>query len=127
MKAGAAVLVTAALYLVLSKRDRDISMLLTVVVCCMVLGAALTYLEPVFTLFRRLQDLSSMDPEVFGILLKSVGIGLLGEIVALICTDIGNAALGKSLQILATAVIMWLSIPLLTSLLDLVGNILSKA
>ncbi|MBO5952658.1 MAG: hypothetical protein J6Q53_00810 [Oscillospiraceae bacterium] len=127
MKAGAAVLVTAALYLVLSKRDRDISMLLTVVVCCMVLGAALTYLEPVFTLFRRLQDLSSMDPEVFGILLKSVGIGLLGEIVALICTDIGNAALGKSLQILAIAVIMWLSIPLLTSLLDLVGNILSKA
>ena len=48
------------------------------------------------------------------------------EITSLICTDAGNAALGKSVQILATCGILWLSIPLFTSLIDLLNKILGE-
>jgi hypothetical protein len=46
------------------------------------------------------------------------------EIAGLICTDAGNAALAKTIQILATAVILWLTLPLMQALLDLVRKIM---
>lgn len=126
IKAVSAALITVVLCLVVAKRDKDMSLLLTMVGCCMLATVAVIYLEPVFAFFRQLQSMSDMDPEILGILLKSVGIGLLSEIVGLICADVGNSALGKVLQIVAVALILWISLPLLTALMDLVGEILGE-
>ena len=56
-----------------------------------------------------------------------IGIALLAEFGELICKDAGNTTLGKTLQILAAAVILWLSVPLLNELIDLMESIFSKA
>ena len=45
---------------------------------------------------------------------------------ALVCTDAGNGSLGKSLQFLASAVIIYLSIPVLNGLMDLLQQILGE-
>lgn len=124
MKALAGVLVTLVLYLVLTKQSKDISILLTVMVCCMITAAAVRYLEPVFDFFDKLKILGQLDSDMLGILLKAVGIGLLAEVTGLICADAGNSALGKTLQILASSAILWLSVPLFTSLIELVEEIL---
>ena len=88
--------------------------------------AALQYIRPVLDFFTQLQSVGNWDSELMRILIKAVGIGILSEITALICADSGNAALGKSLQILTTAVILWLSLPLFTGLLELVSQLLGK-
>ena len=124
IKAAAGVLVAIVLCVTLAKNGKDISLLLTITVCCMVVTAAVTYLQPVVDFFKRLQSLGNLNAEMLVILLKAAGVGLLAEITSLICADAGNAALGKSLQILASAVVLWISIPLLTSLMDLVEEIL---
>lgn len=126
LKTVAAALITVLLCLIVAKRDKDISLLLSVAGCCMLVVVAVRYLEPVFSFFRQLQSLGNMDSQALGILLKAVGIGLLAEIAGLICADVGNSALGKTLQIVATAIILWVSLPLLTSLLSLVGEILGE-
>ncbi len=126
MKASAGVLVALVLGLVLSKQGKDMTLLLTLAACCMVAAAAFTYLEPVFTFFEKLQSLGNLNTDIIAILTKSVGIGLLAEIVCMICADAGNAALGKVLQLLATAAILWLSIPLLEQLLELLESILGN-
>jgi stage III sporulation protein AD len=87
---------------------------------------AFTYLKPVVDFIHTLQDTAQLDDAMLEILLKAVGIGLVGEIASLICTDTGNAALGKSLQMLSAAVILWLSLPLLTQLLELLQQILGE-
>lgn len=127
IKAVSVALITVVLCLIVAKRDKDMSLLLTVVACCMLVAVAVTYLEPVFSFFRQLQTIGDMDSEILGILLKSVGIGLLSEIVGLICADVGNSALGKALQIVAVALILWISLPLLTTLIELVSEILGEA
>ena len=76
---------------------------------------------------RQLQRMGQLDADILQILLKSVGIGLLTEISALICTDVGNSALGKTLQIASVILILYISLPLLTSLMELVGEILGEA
>ena len=124
VKALAGVLVTLMLYLVLSKQSKDFSVLLTVMVCCMITITAINYLKPVFDFIDRLETLGQLKPEMISILIKAVGIGLLAEITSLICSDAGNAALGKTLQILASGVILWLSVPLFSSLIELAEEIL---
>ena len=61
---------------------------------------------------------------LIAILLKAVGIGILSEITCMICTDSGNAALGKVIQFLTSAVILWLCIPLFTQLIELIEGVL---
>lgn len=124
LKASAVVLLSVILGLILAKQNKDISLLLTMAVCCVVAVAALSYLHPVIDFFRKLMQIGQLDSELFAILLKAVGIGLLSEITVLICADSGNAALGKTIQILSTAVILWLSLPLLDNLMELIEKIL---
>lgn len=126
LKASALVLIVSVLYQVVSGRSKETGILLLALGCCFVLMTAITYIEPVFAFIRKLQVLGNLNTEMLKILLKSVGIGLLAEITVLICNDMGNAAMGKTLQILATAVILWLSLPMLNSLLELIGKILGE-
>jgi hypothetical protein len=53
-----------------------------------------------------------------------MGIGIISEIVCTLCTDVGNAALGRTLQLMASAAILWLSIPLLQELINFIEQIL---
>lgn len=124
LKASAGVLVAVVLILSLSKQGKDISLLLTIAVCCMVAVGAMKYLQPVMQFLQRLQNIGDLDSEIFSILLKSVGIGLLAEFTGLVCADAGNSSLGKATQLMATAAIIWISIPLLDKLIELIDNIL---
>ena len=48
------------------------------------------------------------------------------EIANLVCKDAGNESMGKSVQLLGTAVILYLSMPLFTALIDLLQKILGE-
>ena len=125
-KAAAAVLLAVILVPAVAKTEKDISMLLTMAVCCLVAAAALSYLEPVLDLLWELKTLGDLSGEMLGILMKAVGIGLVAEIAGMICADAGNGSLGKTLQILASAAILYLSIPLFQAFLTLVQEILGQ-
>jgi len=125
LKVAAGVLISALLSLILSKQSKDISVLLVLAVCCMTIALAVQYLEPVITLVHRLSELANLDGDMLKILLKSVGLGILAEIVSLICSDSGNVTLGKTIQIFAAVMILYLSIPLFTKLVTLVEDLLS--
>lgn len=124
IKATAGILITVVLCLVLSKEKKDISILLVIAVCSMVAAVAIGYLQKVIDFIETLENVGNLNSELISILLKCVGIGLLSQITTMICTDSGNAALGKVLQILASAVVLWLCIPLFTQLLELVESIM---
>ncbi len=121
---AAGALIACVLAVVLDKQGKDSALLLTLGVCCMVGGLAVSYLSPVVAFLRQLAELSQLDHDMLENLLKAVGVGLVGELAALICVDAGNGGLGKGVQLLTAAAILWLSIPLLTALLDLLEDIL---
>lgn len=125
-KASALALISMVLYLILAKKDKDIASALTVAACCLLLIGAFTYLEPVASFLEQLQNLGHFDSHFVVILMKAVGIGLLTEITSMLCSDLGNSALGKTLQVAASAVILWLALPLFTELLSLVNDIMGN-
>lgn len=124
VKITAGVLISAVLGMILSNQKKELALLLSLAAVTMGLLASLGFLRPVIAFIKQLQRTAQLDMELFAILLKAVGITLLAELVGLICTDAGNVALGKVLQILASTVILWLSIPLFEQLLKLIENIL---
>lgn len=121
--AGAAML---AVVMILMLRRQEFGVLLALAVCAMVAIAAMDYLRPVKELLDTLREMGELDDGLILILLKAVGIGLLTEMASMVCTDSGNGSLGKALQLLGTAVILWMSIPLFTALLELIREIMVK-
>ena len=119
--------IAVVLGLSLKKQGKDITLLLGLAVCCMILVAAAAYLEPVLDFIQRLEQLGGLDHEFLGIILKSVGIGVLAEIAAMVCQDSGESAMAKAIGILSTGAILWLSLPMVSALLDLVQKIVGEA
>ena len=114
------------LILTLGKQQKDMSALLSMAVCCMAAVTAMEVLQPVLDFLYSLQSLVLADGSLLTTLLQIVGTGLVAEITAMICTDAGNSSLGKSIQILASAVIWYLSVPIFQSLFDLIRQILGE-
>lgn len=125
-KAVAGALVAVVLTLAMERQGKDFSSMLTMAVCAMIAGAAFLYLEPILDFLWELEAMAELQEGVLGILLKAVGIGLVAELACVICTDGGNASLGKQLQLLGSAVILYLSVPVFRSLLQLIRQILGE-
>lgn len=126
IRAVAGVLLAVILNIALHHKGGEISVLLSLAVCVMVAALSMRFLEPVISMLRALQVRSSIDSEMLSILLKTVGVGLIAELVSLICTDAGNAAMGKMIQILGAALVLNLSLPLLEILVALVEGIVGN-
>ena len=101
-------------------------MLLIICVCSMVVVGALSYLKPVLAFSRRLIQTGQLNNELLSVLLKAVGIGLVSQIAGLICSDAGNQSLGKAMQMITTAVILCISLPLLEEILSLLETVLGE-
>ena len=125
-KAAAAVLLTVILSLAIGKQEKDISVLLTMAASCMTAVIAIYYLEPVLDFLRDLETVGNLQNGLLDVLLKAVGIALVAELAGMACTDAGCGSLGKSLQLLASAAILYLSIPVFRTLLTLIRDILGE-
>ena len=121
-----AVLLAVILVLALKSHSKEIGAILAIAVCCMTALAALHYLQPVIDFLHALQHLGDLDSDMVSTLLKATGIGIVTEIANLVCKDAGNESMGKSVQLLGTAVILYLSMPLFTALIDLLQKILGE-
>ena len=127
LQAAAAALLAVVLGLALEKQGKDMALLLTVAVCVMILAGAMTCLKQVVDFLNHLRLLGDLNSGMVGSLMKIVGVGLVSEIAAMVCADAGRASLGKALQIFAGALILWLSVPIFTLLLELIQSILGGA
>lgn len=124
LKGCAVVLVALILNFTVGKGWKEAGVLLTLVVICMITAGAVEYLSPVVSLIRSIRKESGLDGDLLNALLKIVGIGLVTQIAELICNDAGNTGLGKVVGLLGTSAILWLCVPLLSQLIDLVQKIL---
>ena len=123
-KTVGATLISAILTLVVERQNRDYSILLTGAASAMVSIAAAKLLEPVLDFLGQLEAMGGLSSDLLLSLIKVFGIGMTGEIAASVCNDAGNSSLGKGLHFLANAAILYLSVPVFSSLTELFLQIL---
>lgn len=125
-KAAGLILISVILGLAIGKTEKDLSLLLTMVVCCMVATVAMSYLQPVFDLLWEINVIGGMQDGILSILLRAVGIMIATELIGMICNDAGNGSLGKALELLGSAAVLYLATPIFRTLLTLIREILGE-
>ncbi len=123
-KAIAGALITAVLAIVVGRSSKDSALLLSLSGCLLLGTALLHFLDPVIDFLKELKNFGNLRGDMLTVLLKALGISLVAEIAGSICTESGNASLGKLLNVLGYSVILWLSIPSFQSVLELINRIL---
>ncbi len=85
----------------------------------------LDMLEQVFGVFEYILDSTGLDPQLFVVLLKIVGVGYLTEFGANICSDSGNSAVASKILLAGKLAIFVLSIPIIKSLIEIIASIMA--
>lgn len=125
-KAVGGSLIALILGMILEKRSPDAATVLTLLVCCMLLEVALRFLSPIIDFYHTLSSLGGLDRDNMEILMKATALGLISQISSMLCADAGNSALGKGIEIVAVCAILWISLPLLSSLVELIGDVVGQ-
>lgn len=124
LKTIGAILVATVLILVLEKQTN--ALLLTIAVCAMAAGVAVSYLSDVKDLLLELKRLADLQDGLLEILLKCTGVATISELVGFLCQDAGIDSLKKTVQLLGNSVILFLSVPAFHALLTILKDILSE-
>ena len=123
-KACAIMILTVVLGAALGKTEKDLSVVLTLAACCIILMVALKYLSDIMVFLWELgSGIGDRNPFT-GILLKIAGVALVTEVSSLFSSDAGNSSLGKAMQILGNSVILFLSLPILEAFLTVIQEIM---
>lgn len=102
---------------------RDMQQLLFLCAAALIALAAAHLLDPIVEFLHKLEDIGNIQTEYLVILLRSIGIGFSGEIVAALCKDMGSSSVGKTVELLTDCAVVYVSIPMFTALLELIQNL----
>ena len=123
-KAAAVILLAVILGAALEKTEKDISLVLTIAACCIVMTLSLRYLSEVIAFLWELGNRSESQIPFMGTLLKISGVAVATELTGLISSDAGSSSLEKAMQLLGNTVILFLSVPLFETFLSVIQEML---
>lgn len=81
-------------------------------------------LEEVIELIQSISQKTAINNKFLSILLKITGIAILSEFAVSICKDSGESAIASKIEIGSKIIIISMSIPIISSMLELMLNIL---
>jgi len=90
----------------------------------LILVYSIEKLTGIINLLQSISDKTYINKSFLGILLKITGIAFITEFAVSICSDAGEKAIASKIEIGSKVVIIAMSIPIITSLLELVIEIL---
>ena len=126
LRSTALVLITVIFGLLLSGQNKSFALMLSLSACCLVIFSLVGYLEPLLDLLEQITELAGVSGQMLSMLLKAAGIYLIAHLAQLICKDAGQSALANVIGLMANVVILWISIPLVEELLELMQEVLGS-
>jgi len=105
-------------------KKEDFALILTIIASLVLFGVLLLKLEDITDLLTNLIIKSGINKEYLTLLLKVTGISYVIELATNICKDAGNSSIASKLEMLGKISIVVLTIPILTSVVSTVLEIL---
>ena len=92
----------------------------SIIVLLLVADRLKSLIDYIITIFSK----TRLDYSLFSSILKIIGVGYLTEFASSICNDSGNTSVGEKIIFAGKVVILCLSLPIITSLLDTIIELL---
>ena len=124
IKITATVLIATVLCLVLGKQGKEYALLLSISACLLIFTTAGSFLQPILDFVEELIAIGNLQTQLLEILFKILGIGWISQLTVMLCDDAGYKSISKTLRILTSVMMLWMTIPLLEEMLMLMKNIL---
>ena len=117
-------LITAITAIILRSTKPELSFAVTLVGVIVVLTFVVDMLEGTMAVFTSISQIAGVENGLLKMLLKIVGVGYITEFGAGILTDFGSGSMADKVTLAGKITILFLSLPVVESLLQLLGGFL---
>ena len=117
-------LIALVLIIILRQYKPEFTIYISLIAGAIILFMVIGRLAGVVNLLANLGSRTSINSEFITILLKITGIAILTEFAVSICKDSGETAIANKIELGGKAVIIAMSIPIISSLLETIIKIL---
>ncbi len=113
-------IIAAIFSALLKKNNKELAVLLSLAACVLIAALLLNLAEPLIDFFAKLRNLAGLDSSIMSPLLKTVGIGILTQICATVCSDAGETAVSGLIEVCGGLLALYVSLPLLEAVIEMV-------
>ena len=117
-------LLALIIIVILKQYKPEFAIYVSMIAGVLILVLAIQKLTGIINLLQSLADKTYINKSFLSILLKITGIAFITEFAVSICSDAGEKAIASKIEIGSKVIIIAMSIPIITSLLELVIEIL---
>lgn len=117
-------IVTTIAYLLVKEVKSDFAIFIALSGSIIMIMLIVGQVSTVVGYFNEIVQKTGIDKTIYYTILKIIGVGYLTEFAANICTDSGVASVGNKIILGGKIVILCLSLPIITSLIDIIISIL---
>lgn len=113
--------IISSIIVVILKQERpEIALIVGIAAAVSILIILVNYLTEVLGVFSSIVDKTGIDQGLFSAIIKIIGVGYLAEFSAGICEDSGNKSIGEKISFGGKIIILILSLPILTAVIDVI-------
>lgn len=119
-------LITVVAALIVKPVRSDFAMLITMVGGIIVIVMLLSSISSALSLISGIANKTGVNSGLLSLIFKIIGVGYLAEFSASICADAGSASLGDKVLLGGKIVILVMSLPIITNILEIVMELLPQ-
>ena len=117
-------LISLVIAIILKQYRPEYAIYVSIIAGILILFLAMDKLSGIINLLQSIADKTYINKQFLGILLKITGIAIITEFAVSICADAGEKAIATKIEIGSKVIIIAISIPIISSLLELIIEIL---
>ena len=115
----------ALIIIIMLKQYRpEYAIFISILTGILILFLVMDRLTWIINLIETIQDKFSINTQFIALLIKITGIAFLSEFAVSVCKDSGEAAIASKIEIGSKIIIISMSIPIISSLLEIILKIL---
>lgn len=117
-------IVTCIATLIIKPIRSDFSIFIGIAGGLIIIFLIINYLTGIFATLKNIVNVTGVSSGIYGLLMKIIAIGYLIEFTSGICNETGNSALGDKVLLGGKIVILVMSLPIVTNILQIIMEIL---
>lgn len=117
-------LITLIAYIIIKPLKPELAIFISVVGVCIVLLFCVDGLIEIIDTMTEFVNKTGINVELFSCVLKIIGVGYITEFASNLCITSGNSSIADAISLAGKIAILVLSLPILTSLINLIIEIL---
>ena len=117
-------LIALVIIIMLKQYRPEYAIFISILTGILILILVMDMLTGIINLIQSVEDKFSINTQFIALLIKITGIAFLSEFAVSICKDSGEAAIASKIEIGSKIIIISMSIPIISSLLEIILKIL---